>query len=198
MKKMETIYEEKLKAEKEAKVDILAESVEKYINYALEQHIPKKELVSEQKYNTALKTLDKISNYLKVNGIIQESKEEVFNDYEKQLAEAKSAANKLIGEKIELADKLNKKEAQLVLESKLTHCTPAEAKFLRNYFAKATSPRIIEESIEDAKASFRKYQAEKRAALQASLKTSKKPSAIVTEAKTVQPTSKLGKESKVK
>jgi len=49
-----------------------------------------KSLISEQKYNTAVNTLNKITDYLKVNHIVQESKEEVLSDYEKQLANAKS------------------------------------------------------------------------------------------------------------
>lgn len=190
MQKMQTIYEEKIKAEKDKKVDILAESVEKYLNYALESHLPKKQLVSEQKYAAAVKTLGKITDYLKVNSIIQESKEEVFSDYEKQLANAKSEQNKLISEKIELTDRLNKKEAQVVLESAIKQSTPAQAKFLREYFKHANSPRIIEESIEDARASFRRIQSEKRAKLQAGLKgsVSNKPSSVVTQAKTIRPT----------
>lgn len=192
MKKMQLIYEDKLKAEKDKKLDILAESVEKYINYALEQHLPMKQLVSEAKFKTQQQTLEKITDYLKANSIIQESKENVFQDYEKEINDAKSINNKLISEKIELTDKLNRQEAQIVLEQKLKKSTPAQAKFLREYFKNAKSPRIIEESIEDAKASFQKIQSEKRAKLRESLnsKVSTKPSSVVTESTEVKESSK--------
>jgi len=54
---------------------------------------------------------------------------------------------------------------------------------LREYFKNATSPKIIEESIEDAKASFKKIQSEKRRKLQQQAHFTNRPSEIVTEAK---------------
>jgi succinylarginine dihydrolase len=101
--------------ERNKKVDVLAESVEKYLNYALEQHLPKKQLVSEQKYQVATKALDKITDYLKVNGIIQESKDGIFKDYENQINSAKEKTEKLISENAKLNRKLQRKEAQMVL-----------------------------------------------------------------------------------
>lgn len=172
-----------LNAEKERKTDILAEGVEKYLNYALEQFMPKKQLISEAKYNSAIKTLDKVTDLLKVHKIIQESKEGIFTDYEQKLAEAKEQQNKLITEKIELRAQLNKKEAQLVLEEKLQKYTPSEARFLKTYFKDATSPKVIEESIEGAHAAWKKLQSERRQALQESVdkKVNKVPSKVVTE-----------------
>ena len=190
IEEMTGIYENKLadsnkalEDEKTRKLDILAENVEKYLNYALEANIPKKELISEQKYKAMVNTIDKVTDILKVNAIIQESKDEIFKDYENQIAEAKEQASKLLNEKIELTNELNKKEAQLVLESKVQKCPPAEARFLREYFKKANSPKIIEESIEEARASFKRIQAEKRSALQAETQKtiSSVPSAVVTE-----------------
>ena len=173
----------KLEEEKNRKLDILAENVEKYLNYALETNIPKKDIISEQKYNAMARTVDKIIELLNVNSIIQESKDEIFKDYENQIAKAKEETNKLINEKIELINELNKKEAQIVLESKIQKCPPIEARFLREYFKKATSPKIIEESIEEARASFKRIQAEKRSILQAEAKkvTTSIPSKVVTE-----------------
>lgn len=193
-KLLEQTYKSKLEQQKNRKLEILSESVQKFLNYTLEKHIPKKQLVSEQKYNTALKTIDKIGDFLKVNTIIQESKDGVFSDYEKQLSTVKSQNNKLISQKIELADKLNRKEAQLVLESKLSKCTPAEAAFLRDYFKDAVSARIIQESIEDARASYKKIQQAKRAKLQQEHKVSKKPSEVVAEAREKK-SEKVAKES---
>ena len=190
IEELTNLYESKLteankalEEEKSRKLDILAENVEKYLNYALEANIPKKELISEQKYKAMANTIDKVTDILKVNAIIQESKDEIFKDYEKQIAEAKEETNKLLNEKIELANELNKKEAQLVLESKVQRCPPAEARFLREYFKNANSPKIIEESIEEARASFKRIQAEKRSALQVEVKktTTSIPSNVVTE-----------------
>ena len=56
--------------EKERKVELLAESVEKYLNYALQKAIPTKQLISEQKYNAAQKSLEKIASVLKINTIL--------------------------------------------------------------------------------------------------------------------------------
>lgn len=174
-----------LNSERERKTKVLAESVEKYINYALEQYLPKKQLISEAKYTSALKTLDKVTDLLKVNKIIQESKDGIFADYEAKLNQAKEQQNKLITEKIELRAQLNKKEAQLLLEQKTQSCTPSEARFLRTYFKDASSPQIIEESIEAAHTAWKKLQSERRQVLQESIdkKVNKVPSKIVTESK---------------
>jgi len=135
--------EKLLNEERNKKLDTLAESVEKYLNYALEQHLPKKQLVSEQKYNVAVKTIDKITDYLKVNGIIQESKDGIFKDYESQINSAKEKTEKLISENAKLTRKLQRKEAQMVLEEKLKDCTPKEAEYLRKQFRFAASPKVI-------------------------------------------------------
>ena len=176
-----------VKHEQGKKLDTLAESVEKYLDYALEQKLPKKDLVSEQKYNVALKTIDKITDYLKVNGIIQESKDGIFQDYENQITAAKEKSEKLISENAKLTQKLQRKEAQMVLEEKLKNSTPAEAKYLRAKFKNAASPKVIQESIEDAKATFKKLQAEKRAKVQAESRknrtASTQPSSVVLENK---------------
>lgn len=174
-----------LENEKSRKLSILAEGVEKYLNYALEQHLPKKQLISEAKYSAAIKTLDKVTDLLKVHNIIQESKDGIFAEYESKIAEAKEKENKLISEAIELKSQLDKKEAQLLLESKAQQCTPSEARFLRTYFKSATSPKVIEESIDAAHAAWKKIQSEKRQLLQESVKkeVNKTPSSIVTESK---------------
>lgn len=190
LENVHTIYESKLSdakaeltAEKEIKVSLLAEGVEKYLNYALEENMPKKELISEAKYKSAIKTLDKVVDLLAVNKIIQESADGIFADYEKQLADAKSTQNKLISEKIELKSQLNKKEAQLLLEHKVQKCTPGEARFLKEYFKNASAPSVIEESIDAAHTAWKKIQSEQRAKLQESTKkdVSKQPSAVVVE-----------------
>lgn len=172
-----------LTKERERKTSILAESVEKYMNYALEQYLPKKQLISEAKYTSALKTLDKVTDLLKVHKIIQESKDGIFADYEAKLNEAKAQQNKLITEKIELRAQLNKKEAQLLLEQKTQSCTPSESKFLRMYFKDAASPKVIEESIEAAHTAWKKLQSERRQVLQEAIdkKVNKVPSKVVTE-----------------
>lgn len=173
--------------ERNKKVDVLAESVEKYLNYALEQHLPKKQLVSEQKYQVATKALDKITDYLKVNGIIQESKDGIFKDYETQISTAKEKTEKLISENAKLNRKLQRKEAQIVLQEKLKDCTPAQAKYLRAKFKFAASPKVIQESIEDVRKSFKKLQAAKRAKVQAESRknrlASTQPSSIVLQNK---------------
>mgnify|MGYP003294716188 FL=1 len=177
--------EKALAAEKAKKVSILAEGVEKYLNYALEQYMPKSQLISEAKYNAAIKTLDKVTDLLKVNTIIQESKEGIFQEYETKIAEAKEEQNKLINETIELKAMLNKKEAQLLLESKAQKCTPAEARFLRGYFKDAATPAVIEESLEAAHAAWKKIQTEHRQVLKDSLKkeVTQEPSKVITESK---------------
>lgn len=178
--------EKLLNEERSKKLDLLSESVEKYLNYALEQHLPKKQLVSEQKYQIAMKTLDKFKDYLNVNSIIQESKDGIFTDYEKQINKAKQKTEKLISENARLSRKLQRKEAQMVLEEKLKDCTPAEAEYLRKQFRFAASPKVIEESIEDARKSFKKMQAEKRAKVQADFRKSGKstqPSSVVLQSK---------------
>lgn len=174
-----------LEDERKRKTSVLAESVEKYINYALEQFIPKKQLISEAKYNSAVKTLDKVTDLLKVHHIIQESKDGIFADYEEKLNQAKEQQNKLITEKIELRAQLNKKEAQLLLEQKTQMCTPSEARFLKTYFKDANSPKVIEESIEAAHTAWKKLQSERRQVLQESVdkKVNKTPSKVVTEHK---------------
>lgn len=178
-------HEKQLQAEHDKKIDLLSESVEKYLNYALEKNLPKKNLVSEQKYNVAMKTLDKMKDYLKVNGIIQESKSSIFTDYEKQINSAKEKTEKLISENAKLNKKIQRQEAQMVLQEKIKDCTPAQAKFLRAHFAKAASPKVIQESIEDVRKSFKKEQAAKRAKAQAEYRKSgsASPSSIVLQNK---------------
>ncbi len=153
---------QQLETEKERKLNIIAESVEKYINYALEERIPEKQIISEQKYNTAIKAVERITDILAVNKVIQESSENFIADYEHQINEAKEAQQKVINENIELTAKVNKLEANLLLESKIQQCTPSEARFLKAHFRNATTPQIIEESIDEAKKAFKNLQNEKR------------------------------------
>lgn len=192
LKKKELLYESKLKEkeqelvnEQNRKLSLLAESVEKYLNYALEQNIPRKQLISEAKYNAALKTIEKVTDVLKVNAIVQESKDGIFADYESKIATEKEAQQKLINENIQLKAKLDKQEAQLVLEEKCKECTPSEAKFIKAYFKGAKSPAIIEESINEARSAYKKLQAERRQTLieESSKKVSKSPDTVVTESK---------------
>lgn len=192
LKKKELLYESKLKEkeqelvnEQNRKLSLLAESVEKYLNYALEQNIPRKQLISEAKYNAALKTIEKVTDVLKVNAIVQESKDGIFADYESKIATEKEAQQKLINENIQLKAKLDKQEAQLVLEEKCKECTPSEAKFIKAYFKGAKSPAIIEESINEARSAYKKLQSERRQTLieESSKKVSKSPDTVVTESK---------------
>jgi len=172
-----------LAEQKEKKYDLFAESIEKYLNYALEQAIPVKTVVSEAKYNASKKALDKITSILKVNSIIQESKDGVFNDYEKRIQSAKDAQNRLAVECAELKSRLKKEEAKTLLESKISKCTPNEAAFLRNYFANAKSTQVIEEQIEDARNAYRRVYEEKRNAIVNKVASESKPSALVNEQK---------------
>jgi hypothetical protein len=90
-------------------------------------------------------------------------------------------------ENAELKDTLAKKEAKLLLESKITKCTPDEARFLRTYFNNAKSPKIIEEQIEDARAAYSRIKKEKRAEVVNKVKENNpvvnKASELVTENK---------------
>jgi len=186
-KKQQVLEEEinKYKAEKENKLNVLAEQVEKFINYALNENIPVKQLVSEQKYIASQKTIEKITSLLKINNILQESKDGIFADYEEEIKKQKQQASKLIIENADLKSKLEKQEAALLLEQKCQKCIPAEAAFLRTYFKNADSSKVIEEQIDEAKAVFKRLHDEKRKALVAeSSKTTKvKPSTVVKENK---------------
>jgi predicted acyltransferase (DUF342 family) len=69
-----------------------------------------------------MKTFDKFKDYLNVNGVIQESKENIFTDYEQQISSVKAKNDKLISENAKLQKELstreaqfNKREAQIVL-----------------------------------------------------------------------------------
>lgn len=192
LKKKQLAFESKLKEkdtalanEQNHKLSLLAESVEKYLNYALENYIPKKTLVSEAKYNAAIKAIEKVTDVLKVNAIIQESKDGIFADYESKIASEKEAQQKLINENIQLKATVDKQEAQIVLEKKCKECTPSEAKFLRAYFKGAKSAKVIEESVEEARGAYKKLQAERRQTLieESSKKVSTKPESVVTESK---------------
>lgn len=194
LKKKNILFESKLKAKDKAlaneqnrKLSLLAESVEKYLNYALENYIPRKTLVSQAKYNAAIKTIEKVTDVLKVNAIIQESKDGIFADYESKIATEKEQQKKLINENIQLKARVDKQEAQIVLESKCRECTPTEAKFLRAYFKGAKSAKIIEESIQEARGAYRKLQSERRQTLiqESSKKVSTKPDTVVTESKQI-------------
>ncbi len=172
-----------LEEEKEKKLSVMVESVEKYMNYALQQAIPTKKIVTEAKYNASQKTLDKITSLLKLNAVVQESKDGIFQDYENKIAAAKEEQNKLMVENVNLKTSLQKKEAKLLLESKIAKCTPAEAAFLRTYFETAKSPKIIEEQIEDARNAYNRLHSEKRAEKVEKVKSSAAPSGVVTESK---------------
>ena len=83
-------------------------------------------------------------------------------EYESKLNKVKEDQQKTINENIELMSKNNRLQAQLLLESEAQKCTPGEAKFLRTHFKNAASPKIIEESIEEAKQAYKKMQNEHR------------------------------------
>lgn len=176
-----------LSDEKERKIELLTESVHKYLNYALANAIPAKKLVSEAKFTASQKALEKITSICKINQIVQESKDGIFQDYENKIKEAQNEQNKLMMENAELKDTLSKKEAKLLLESKITKCTPDEARFLRTYFNNAKSPKIIEEQIEDARAAYSRIKKEKRAEVVNKVKENNpvvnKASELVTENK---------------
>lgn len=174
-----------LEQEKERKLSILSEQVEKYLNYALAERIPTKQLISEQKYQASMKTIEKIIGILKINNVLQESKDGVFADYENTIKTQKEEANKLLVENANLKSQLNKQEAKLLLEEKVKKCVPEEAAFLRNYFKNAETKLIIEEQIEEAKAVYKRLYDEKRKKLVAEkAKVSNvKPSTIVAEQK---------------
>jgi len=177
--------EKALQEEKERKLDILSEQVEKYLNYALAEKIPTKQIISEQKYAAANKTIEKISSILKLNHILQESKDGIFNDYEAEIQKQKDQSNKLLVENADLKSKLNKQEARIMLEEKIAKCVPSEAAFLRTYFKNADSKKIIEEQIDDARAVFKRLHAEKRANLvkEQEKQAVVKPTAVVVENK---------------
>ena len=174
-----------LATEKSNKLDTISESIEKYINYALQEAIPAKKLISEAKYNASQKALEKITSILKINNVLQESKDGIFNDYEVKLKEAKEKQNKLAMECVELKARLEKEEAKTLLESKVAKCTPAEASFLRTYFENAKSKRIIEEQIEDARTAFRRIHDERRNDVVSKVNANTTPSTIVNESKAV-------------
>jgi hypothetical protein len=185
-------YEEKLTnlkniltEERKNKIELLSESVEKYLNYSLQQAIPTKKLISEAKYNASQKAIDKIISILKINNILQESNDDFIRDYTNKMNSAKEDINKLMIENSNLKTQLNKQEAQLVLESKIAKCTPAEAAFLKSYFKNAINASVIEEEINDAQAAFKRLQSEKRSHLVEKTKSNVKPSAVVNESKTV-------------
>lgn len=192
LKAVKLLFEDKLSKaenllaeEKERKLDILSEQVEKYLNYALAEKIPAKQLISEQKFAAAQKTIEKITSVLKINNILQESKDGIFSDYENEIEKQKEVSNKLLVENADLKHQLYKQEAKLLLEEKLTKCVPAEAAFLRTYFKNAESKQIIEEQIEDARAVYKRLHAEKRANLvsEQAKKAAAKPTAVVVENK---------------
>lgn len=191
--------QKELKDEKDRKLNIIAESVEKYINYALEERIPTKHLISEQKYKASSKALERITDILGVNKIVQESKDNFMAEYEAKLNKVKEEQQKTINENVELAAQNNRLAAQLLLESEAQKCTPSEAKFLRAHFKNASSPKIIEESIEEAKQAYKKLQSEHRQHLVT--ESAKKgavsvPSAVVTpEVKEKEPVQKVITES---
>ena len=154
--------QKELQDEKDRKLNIIAESIEKYLNYALEERLPTKQLICEQKYRANAKALDRIVDILGVNKIVQESKDNFMAEYESKLNKVKEDQQKTINENIELMSKNNRLQAQLLLESEAQKCTPGEAKFLRTHFKNAASPKIIEESIEEAKQAYKKMQNEHR------------------------------------
>lgn len=154
--------QKELQDEKDRKLNIIAESIEKYLNYALEERLPTKQLICEQKYRANAKALDRIVDILSVNKIVQESKDNFMAEYESKLNKVKEDQQKTINENIELISKNNRLQAQLLLESEAQKCTPSEAKFLRTHFKNAASPKIIEESIEEAKQAYKKMQNEHR------------------------------------
>lgn len=172
-----------LEEEKERKISILSEQVEKYINYALAERIPIKKLISEQKYQASMKTIEKITGILKINNILQESKDGVFADYENTIKAQKEESNKLLIENANLKSQLNKQEAKLLLEEKVRKCVPEEATFLRNYFKNAETKQLIEEQIDEARAVYKRLYDEKRKKLVAenAKKLNVKPSTIVSE-----------------
>ena len=170
-----------VKGEKENKLSALCENVEKYLNYALQEAIPSRKLISEAKYNAAIKSLDKIGSILKINSVIQESRDGVFQDYENKISEAKKQSNQLMMENAELKLQLKKKEAKCLLESKTARCTPAEAAFLKSYFANATSPNTIEEQIDEARSAYKRLHEEKRTN---TVKATVAPTRLVSESNT--------------
>jgi acetolactate synthase small subunit len=181
LKQVQDECDKELEAEKARKVEILAESVERYLSYACSKHIPTKKLIAEHKYNTAMKSLNKVIDVLKVNNIIQESKDEFFEDINKQLEEAKEKQNQLINESIELKSQLASKKCSLLLEKTYAKCAPAEVMFIKNYFKNVNPDNICEESIKEARIAYKKLYTEKREGLKKDLNNSKAPSSIISE-----------------
>ena len=174
-----------LEEEKNRKLDILSEQVEKYLNYALDEKIPVKQLISEQKYYASMKAIEKITGILKINSVIQESKDGIFTDYENTIKAQKDETNRLLVENASLKSQISKQEAKLLLEEKVRKCVPEEASFLRNYFKNADSKQLIEEQIDEARAVYKRLYDEKRKKLVAenAKRVNVKPSTVVVENK---------------
>lgn len=132
------------------------------MKYNLAEAIPTKQLVSESKYNANKRAIEGICSILKINSVIQESKEDFIKEYEDKLAEAKKKMNALVNENIQLKESFGKKQAELILESKLANvASPAERNFIKAYFKGADADMICEQ-FEFAKKNFRQIIESKR------------------------------------
>ncbi len=185
---------QKLKSKHAKEMKTINEKVENYLAYALQQHIPDAHIIQEEKFNVAKKTLEKISDLLAFNKIIQESADgsQIFNQYNEEINAQKEQINKLISENISLKSENDIKEAQIVLEQKLHNLTPATQEFVRKQVEGITDKKVICEKVEDAVKAYRKQQAERRQELMDSVKTNK-PSTIVKEDTLVKPAEAKGK-----
>ena len=128
---------------KETKLNESVDALSKYLDTYLEEVIPASKIADTVKLTRLEEAFSKMKELLVINDdFVQTEIKEAIEDAKNIIDSKDGKINELMVEKIELKQKVNKHEAEQLLESKLIKFTPAKKAYIKNFFKDADAKEI--------------------------------------------------------
>jgi len=165
--------------------DKLASYVSDFLDTFLEETIPTSKLIKEAKLDKLEQTFDNMKKLLMIDDdYIQEEVKEAVLDAQLIIESKEKEVNDLIAEQIKITKKLNKIEAQQLLEQKTNRLDPKLKSYMLTRFNES-SKETIEETFDEAIKAFKSSEKQRlaEARKEAEEKSVVKPKVIVEEVK---------------
>lgn len=138
---------------KETKLNESVDALSKYLDTYLEEVIPASKIADTVKLTRLEETFNKMKEILVINDdFVQTEIKEAIEDAKQIIDNKDGKINELMVEKIELKQKVNKHEAEQLLESKLVKFAPAKKAYIKKFFKDADVKEISERLDEAVKA----------------------------------------------
>lgn len=162
LRKIINKYENELKKGAERLKNELIDKLDRYLTIYLNKVIPEKDLKEAIENIRAKKIVDQIKELVSLDeDYVSETIKEALIDGKHQIDKLRSDLNKQIKEKIELEQKLNKIQAQLLLERKTRGFSNSKKEFIFKLLENKT-PKEIEENFSYVVEMFEKDEESKK------------------------------------